>query len=240
MSSNNQKLVFDIETIGADFDSLDETTKDSLTRWIKRESVSDDDYKESLKELKDGLGFSPLTGEIVVIGVFDLNKNQGVVCFQAPGEDIKEFSEGNVKFKQMAEKEMLENFWNGAANYQEFISFNGRTFDIPFLMVRSAVHNIKPSKNLMKGRYLYQQDFAAKNIDLADQLTFYGATRRKGSLHLWSNAFDIKSPKADGITGDDVGRLFREKKFLDIARYNVRDLVATKELYEKWDKYLNL
>lgn len=238
--TQNQKLVFDIETIGANFDSLDKTTQESLTRWIKREAVSDEDYEESLKELKEGLGFSPLTGEIAVIGVFDLNKNQGAVYFQAPGENIKEFSEENIKFKQMTEKEMLENFWNGAANYQEFISFNGRAFDIPFLMVRSAVYDIKPSKNLMKGRYLYQQDFAAKSIDLADQLTFYGATRRKGSLHLWSNVFNIKSPKADGITGDDVGRLFKEKKFIDIAKYNVRDLVATKELYEKWDKYFNL
>ncbi len=235
-----QKLIFDIETIGVDFESLDETTKDSLTRWIKKESTSDADYQEALRELKDGLGFSPLTGEIIVIGVFDYDKNQGAVYFQAPGENIKEFSEGNIKFKQMNEKEMLENFWQGAKEYQDFISFSGRIFDVPFLMVRSAVYDIKPTKNLMKGRYLYQQDFNSRHIDLADQLTFYGTVRRKGSLHLWSNVFGIKSPKSEGITGDDVGRLFKEKKFLEIAKYNVGDLIATKELYEKWNKYFNL
>ncbi len=240
MSIGPQKLIFDIETIGVDFESLDETTKDSLTRWIKKESTSDADYQEALRELKDGLGFSPLTGEIIVIGVFDYDKNQGVVYFQAPGENIKEFSEGNIKFKQMNEKEMLENFWQGAKEYQDFISFSGRIFDVPFLMVRSAVYDIKPTKNLMKGRYLYQQDFNSRHIDLADQLTFYGTVRRKGSLHLWSNVFGIKSPKSEGITGDDVGRLFKEKKFLEIAKYNVGDLIATKELYEKWNKYFNL
>ncbi|MBI4993913.1 ribonuclease H-like domain-containing protein [Candidatus Wolfebacteria bacterium] len=238
MSTSN-KLIIDIKTIGVDFDNLDETTQDSLTRWIEKESTSEEDYKIALEELKNGLGFSPLTGEVVVIGVLDYAKNQGAVYFQAPGQEIGEFQEGNFKFKQMTEKEMLEHFWTLASKCDEFITFNGRGFDVPFLMVRSAVHGIRPTRNLMEGRYLYQQrDY--KHIDLQDQLTFYGATRKKGSLHLWSNVFGIKSPKSDGVTGDDVGRLFKEKKFLDIARYNIGDLVATKELYDKWEKYFNI
>lgn len=237
MSTN--KLVFDIETVGVDFDSLDETTKESLTRWIKKESSSEVEYEEALKELKDGLGFSPLTGEIIVIGVLDGQKNQGVIYFQAPEESIGEFREDNFIFKQATEKEMLEKFWQGAKEYEEFIGFNSRGFDVPFLMVRSAVHGIKPTKDLMEGRYLYQQR-NCRHIDLQDQLTFYGAVRKKGNLHLWSRAFGIKSPKEEGITGDDVGKLFKEKKFLEIAKYNAGDLKATKELYEKWEKYINL
>lgn len=274
---STQKLIFDIETIGVDFDSLDKTTQENLTRWIKKESSSEDEYKQELQELKNGLGFSPLTGEIVVIGVLDCQKNQGVVYFQAPehiiikkttsdgkeiislekeeaaqsrterssgarqapGENIGEFKEDNFIFKQATEKEMLEKFWQGAKEYGEFIGFNSRGFDVPFLMTRSVVHGIKPTRNLMEGRYLYQQR-DAKHIDLQDQLTFYGATRKRGSLHLWSRLFNIKSPKSGGVTGDDVGRLFKEKKFLEIAKYNAGDLKATKELYEKWNVYLNL
>ena len=234
----SKKLVFDIETIGVDFDSLDETTQESLTRWIKKESSSETEYKEALQELKSGLGFSPLTGEIIVIGVLDCAKNQGVVYFQAPGETINEFSEDGITFKQMTEKEMLEKFWQGAKEYDEFIGFNSRGFDVPFLMVRSAILNVKPTRSLMEGRYLYQQR-DAKHIDLQDQLTFYGAVRKKGNLHLWSRAFGIKSPKSEGVTGDEVGRLFKEKKFLEIAKYNAGDLKATKELYEKWNTYFN-
>ena len=236
---STKKLIFDIETIGDDFDSLDETTKESLTRWIEKESSSEAEYEEALQELKSGLGFSPLTGKIVVIGVLDCEKNQGVIYFQAPDETIDEFSEGGIMFKQMDEKEMLEKFWQGAKEYDEFIGFNSRGFDVPFMMVRSAIHGIKPTKNLMEGRYLYQQR-DARHIDLQDQLTFYGAVRKKGNLHLWSRAFGIKSPKEEGITGDDVGKLFKEKKFLEIAKYNAGDLKATKELYEKWEKYINL
>lgn len=232
------KLVFDIETVGVDFDALDKTTQDSLTRWIKKESVGEEDYKVALEELKNGLGFSPLTGEIIVIGVLDCAKNQGVVYYNAPGETINEFSENGIIFKQATEKEMLEKFWQGAKEYGEFIGFNSRGFDVPFLMIRSAICGVMPTKNLMEGRYLYQQR-DARHIDLQDQLTFYGAVRKKGSLHLWSRAFGIKSPKEEGVTGDDIGKLFKEKKFLEIARYNAGDLRATKELYERWNNYLN-
>lgn len=231
------KLIFDIETIGEDFDALDETTQEILTRWIKKESSNEDEYKVALEDLKNGLGFSPLTGEIVAIGVLDNEKNKGAVYFQAPGESISEFEEEGIKFKQMTEKEMLEKFWAGAAEYQEFVSFNGRSFDVPFLTVRSAVHGIRPSKDLMSNRYLNSQKFDAKHIDLFDQLSFYGAARKNGGLHLWSRAFGIKSPKAGGVTGDDVGRLFKEKRFADIAKYNVGDLRATKDLFEYWEKY---
>lgn len=237
--SNSSKLILDIETVGVDFDSLDKPTQGNLTRWIEKESNDEEEYKAALLDLKNGLGFSALTGEVVVIGVMDYYKNEGVIYFQAPGQKHKEITENGITFKQAAEKEMLEKFWDGARHYEQFITFNGRGFDVPFLAVRSAVHGIRPTKDLMRGRYLYQQDPHALHIDLQDQLTFYGAVRRKGSLHLWSRAFGIESPKSDGITGDDVGRLFKEKKFLDIARYNVGDLRATKALYDKWAEYLN-
>ncbi len=233
-------LIFDLETVGADFDSFDETTQDALTRWIKKESESEDGYQESLKELKQGLGFSPLTGEIVVIGTLDYEKNQGGIYFQAPGETIEDFTEQGIKFKQMTEKEMLEHFWKQIApQYNQFVSFNGRCFDGPFLLIRSAYHGIKPTKNLSESRYFYQQKTCA-HIDLADQLTFQGNLRKKGSLHLWSRLFGIKSPKEDGVTGDDVAQLFKDKKYLDIARYNAGDLRATRELYEKWNQYLSI
>ena len=234
------KLIFDIETIGENFDELDSATRDVLTKWIKKDSESEEEYVKALEELKSGLGFSPLTGQIVAIGVLDYDKNQGVVYFQAPGENLKEFQEENITFKPCSEKEMLENFWKGAEKYNEFITFNGRSFDAPFLAVRSAVHKIKTSKDLMSNRYLSSQRFGATHIDLFDQLTFYGATRRKGGLHLWCRAFGIISPKAQGVTGDDVAQLFKEKKYKEIAKYNVGDLNATKELYDYWKNYIKI
>ena len=232
------KLVFDIETIGENFDALDDTTKESLTRWIKKESSNESEYENALEDLKNGLGFSPLTGEIVAIGVLDVDKDQGVVYFSDPSGKNNEAKFNNFVLKPTTEKGMLESFWQGAKNYTEFISFNGRAFDVPFLMTRSAVQGVKPTRDLMEGRYLYQQR-NCQHIDLLDQLTFYGAVRRKGNLHLWSRAFGIKSPKEGGIVGDDVGKLFGVQKFKEIAQYNAGDLIATKELYLKWREFFS-
>ncbi len=237
MSSSN-KLVIDIETIGHDFDSFDKATQDNLTRWIKAESESEEEYKVALENLKDGLGFSPLTGEIVAIGVLDHHKQQGVVYFQAPEEKLSEVTEGAITYKPMTEAGMLEAFWKGATQYQQFITFNGRQFDAPFLALRSAALGVRPTKDLTRARYLYQQSPDAVHIDLLDQLSFYGAVRRKGTLHLYTRAFGIPSPKTSGVEGDQVGELFKKKKYMDIARYNGLDLFATSALYEKWENYL--
>lgn len=233
-------LIIDIETIGQDFSALDEITKKSLTRWIKREAGEDENkYNFMLEDMKEGLGFSPLTGEIVVIGVYDTVKNQGVIYYQSPDTANQEYIDGSFTFKTRTEEEMLRDFWRGLASYDECVSFNGRSFDIPFLMIRSAVYKIRPTKNLLTNKYLNSQNRNARHIDLLDQFSFYGALRRRGNLHLYCRAFNIKSPKGQGITGDDVSRLFQEKKYKEIAEYNSWDLIATAELYEIWKQYIN-
>lgn len=230
-------LILDIETVGENFDELDSVSQEVLTRWIKREAADDGEYRSLLSNLKEELGFSPLTGQIVAIGVLDAEKDKGAVYFQAPngGEEVEEDS---VKFLPLGEKEMLEKFWAGAAQYDRFVTFAGRMFDIPFLMIRSAIHGIRPTKNLMSNRYRSSQLRGAEHIDLQDELSFYGAVRRKGSLHMWTRAFGITSPKAEGVGGDDVARLFKDEKYSAIARYNLRDVRATKELYQRWEQYL--
>ena len=237
MPAQIMALIFDLETIGENYDELDETTQSVLTRWIKRETKNKGEYEVALKDIKEGLGFSPLTGEIVAIGVLDSETKIGAVYFQAPGEK-HEFEEDGFKYRSMGEKEMLEKFWELANKYQEFVSFNGRGFDVPYLFVRSAVHLIRPTKDLMSNRYLSSQRFNAKHIDLLDQLSFYGASQRKGSLHLYCRAFGIESPKIGGVQGDDVAGLFKNKEFVNIARYNRRDLFATLGVYDHWRNFL--
>lgn len=227
-------LVFDIETVGEDWESLDDTTKKVLTRWVDRTARTSEERALGYRDIQEGLGFSPLTGEIVAIGLYDVERAQGVVYYR--GEVEEDVDHENFILKSRTEKEMLEDFWEGAKSYDTFVTFNGRGFDIPFLNIRSVTHGIRPTQQLLSGRYLYQQKHV-RHVDLQDQLTFYGATRRKPPLHVFCRAFGIQSPK-DGMEGDDIAELFRMKKFRDIATYNARDVVATTELYKKWLKHL--
>ncbi len=229
-------LIFDIETVGEDWNALDSTTQSVLSRWIERTARNEDEREAELKDLREGLGFSPLTGMIVAIGLYDLEREHGVVYYAGEGNEI-DTEEGQFVLKQRSEQEMLEDFWEGAKEYDTFVTFNGRGFDIPFLNLRSAIRGIKPTQDLMDGRYLYQQKLV-RHVDLQDQMTFYGAMHRKPSLHLFCRAFGIESPKAEGVAGDDVADLFKEKRFREIALYNSRDVIATTLLYKEWLEYL--
>jgi hypothetical protein len=227
-------LVFDIETVGENWSEFDETTKHILTRWADRSAKSAAEREVLQSDIENGLGFSPLTGFVVAIGLYDLERNQGVVYYTGLGSG-ESFKESGFIYKERTEREMLAEFWEGAEQYDTFVTFNGRAFDAPFLFHRSAVHGIRPTKNLLEGRYPYQQR-SCRHVDLQDELTFFGAMQRRPSLHLFCRAFGIESPKVE-VGGDDVSELFRAKKFRDIATYNARDVVATTELYKRWLQY---
>lgn len=230
-------LVFDIETVVEAWDALDLTTQHNLSWYLRESSHTDEEYEYEMKELKEGMGLSPLTGFIVAIGVYDTEREKGAVYFSAPGAKLKASEEDGIKYEPMGEKEMLEQFWKVAAVCNEFVSFNGRGFDAPFLAIRSMVHHVVPTRDLLSNRYLSLQRGCA-HIDLMDQLTFYGAARFRKSLHLFCRALGIESPKAGGTTGDDVATLYAEKKYQDIARYNAGDLFATAALYKRWQTTL--
>jgi len=219
-----KKIVIDIETIGKEFDSFDETTREYLLKYAETE--------DDVKAAKEGLGFSPLTGEIVAIGMLNPDTGRGVVYYQSPEVRQEPLEEEGIEYVADTEPGILRRFWETVRHYDQMITFNGRGFDAPFLLLRSAIHKIQPTKELMPNRY------SLSHCDLIDVLTFYGAVRRKFSLHMWCKAFGIKSPKEEGVTGHEVPELFRQQQYLTIARYCVGDLYATKELFEYWEKYV--
>lgn len=219
------KVVFDIETIGMDFETLDEKSQEYLLKYAEN-----DEEKAEIKNQR--LALYPFTGEIVAIGIYNPDTEKGAVYFQAPKEEIKSFTKGGIEYSVGSEKEILKKFWADVKNYNQFITFNGRGFDCPYLIIRSAIHKIKPTKNLMPNRYW------ATHIDLMDQLTFYGAIR-KFNLDFYTKSFGIKSPKEGGMTGLDVKPFFKDGKYNEIAEYCVRDIKATAELYQIWEEYIN-
>jgi len=237
MNDMRNTIIFDIETVGEDFDGMDEVTRQEFTKRLRDSASSDEEYATLLAEAKGKMALSPLTGEIVALGIMDSDTGEGAVYYQSPGQRQEEAAVGGVKLVVMTEEEMLRQFWRLIEHARVIVGFNSRSFDAWWLSVRSAVHGIRPSVDLLEGRYLHQQR-GAKHVDLLDQLTGYGAARG-GSLHMWCRVFGIKSPKVSGMSGGEVGKAFAEGRFLDIARYNVDDLVAERELFLRWNQYLN-
>lgn len=218
------KVIVDIETIGRDFSSLDGKSQEYLLKYASSEEEKD--------EIRKKTALYPLTGEVVVIGMLNPETMKGSALFQNGRGEAESFEENGVVYESGSEKEILEKFWERVRNYGQVVTFNGRGFDAPFLAIRSAINKVRPSRNLMGYRF-----DAREHCDLLDQLTFYGATR-KYSLDFYAKSFGFKSSKEEGVDGSMVGEMYAAGKYRDIARYCVRDLVATKELYEYWDKYL--
>ncbi|MDP4001659.1 MAG: ribonuclease H-like domain-containing protein [bacterium] len=221
------KLVFDIETVGVDFEALDPTAQELLLA-----SAKDDAERQVIREM---LGVSPLTGRVVAVAFLNPETNKGGVYYQKQNDNEKEEEvDGYLMVPCADEKEILKRFWDLANHYDQFITFNGYGFDCPFMMIRSAIFKIKPSVNLMHNRY-----YDKPHLDVYDKLTNYGAVRFKRSLHLWCQAFGIESPKDKGITGHDVGQYFKDKRCREIALYCVGDIKSTAKLYEYWEKYMS-
>src|SRR4030042_6390383 len=217
------RIVFDIETAG-DFDSLEKESQDYFLKNAKDE--------RDIEEIKKNVNFWPFSGEIVAISLLNPESGKGKVFFQGPDGKIENFSEDGIDFEISTEKKILEKFWQNIKNYHQFITFNGRGFDCPYLMLRSAALKVRPTRNLMPPRY--SADF---HIDLLDQLTFYGAFR-KFSLDFYCRSLGIESPKISGISGEKVAQYFKEGKYLEIARYCLADTRATAELYGLWIEYV--
>ena len=223
MRSTN-RIVFDIETLGLPLESFDEQQQAYLTKFAST--------PEEMTEAIQKLNLSPFTARIIAVGMVNPESNQGKVLYQGKDKERTFTEDGTVELVSCSEHDVLTGFWETIAHYGQFITFNGRTFDCPFLMLRSAMLGIRPSKNLMPYRYS-----AAEHCDLMDQLTFYGAFR-KYNLDFYCKGFGIKSPKSEGITGLDLGPLFQQGKFREIAEYCLGDVRATTELYHRWENLL--
>jgi hypothetical protein len=218
------KVVIDIETLGFPFDSFDEPQQEYLLKF----AGTDAEREEAIQKLS----LYPMTARIIAIGMLNPETNRGKVFYQAEaaGEDATE--DGAVRLIATDERTMLEHFWKDMTHFPQFVTFNGRGFDCPFLMLRSALLGVKPSRSLVPYRY-----DGTTHCDLLEQFTFYGIVR-KFNLDFYCKAFGIDSPKSHGITGLDMKELFEAKRFRDIAEYNLRDLRATAELFRRWETYL--
>lgn len=224
----SSKVVFDVETIGYNFDKdLDEVQKEYLLKFAKTE--------EEIEAVKEGLGLFPVSGKIVAIAMYNIESGKGAV-FYTPSEGKfkrEEIEEDSAKYFACDEKEILEKFWETIVKYERYITFNGRGFDVPFVRIRSAILGVKCPIELMTPRF--KSDYKKNpHIDLLEELTFAG-TIKKFNLDFYCKAFGIQSPK-ESVNGHEVPRMIKEGRGLDVARYCYGDVVATAELFKKWNE----
>ncbi|MEK7818832.1 MAG: ribonuclease H-like domain-containing protein [Bacteroidota bacterium] len=216
------RIVFDIETLGYKLETFDQEQQDYLLKFAEG--------YEGIEEAKQKLSLYALTAQVISIAIVNPDTGQGKVLFQSDTKEEYYSDDNKFKFESGDEKFILSEFWNILKSYDQFITFNGRGFDAPFLILRSAILSIPTTKNLMPYRYDHKT-----HCDLLEQLTFFGATR-KFNLDFFCKAFGIESPKSHGVTGLDMRQLFEEKRFREIASYCLGDTLATASLFKSFEE----
>jgi DNA polymerase elongation subunit (family B) len=240
----NKFLVFDIETAPIDWETFSESQKEYWLRGAETdEEIEDRMFKRSL---------TPFTAQILCIAMMIIEREElgwniikkGVLATNPDKNDLEIKSEllvDDVKMQLSTEKKVIEDFWKMLVHYNHptLISFNGRNFDAPFILLRSALNKIRPPYNLMAGtKFNYPN-----HIDLIDELSFFSSTQygatKKFNFDFYAYSFGLVSPKAQGLDGSKVPDFFVEGRIKEISEYCMRDVVATFELFQVWNEYLN-
>jgi len=228
-----KRIIFDIETTRCNLTDLQESQQEFLLRDAEKEIYEPLRLKK-VEETEKNLSLFPFTAKVIVIGYYDVQTNKTYVMYENEVEEEKHEGESGIIYKGMPEKDMLEHFWQYIIKFDQVITFNGRNFDIPFLLLRSAILGVKPTRNLMGNRYNTDN-----HLDLLDALSFFGVFK-KFNLDFYCRSFGIESPKANGITGMDVHELYVAGKIQEIATYCAGDVEATYNLFNVWNNYLNI
>ncbi|HKR66217.1 MAG TPA: ribonuclease H-like domain-containing protein [Thermoanaerobaculia bacterium] len=225
-----KKLVIDIETVGTPWEEHDSYVREYLIKGMSEAEAEEEKRRGAL---------SPFTGRIVAIGVVNAETGRSCAMYEVPGQtEVVTRKDGNRTLISGSEKQILEKFWDYLDKDDRFISFNGRQFDGPFLMIRSAIRGVTPKRDLVGNRYRFHP-----NCDLREVLNFNGTLnprQTRFNLDLACKTFGIVSSKTEGMDGRAVETLYRAGRHEDIAIYCLEDVRATCELYLKLEKTLLL
>lgn len=183
-----------------------------------------------LQEEKAGSSFLPLPfHQVVAISA--------VMC-----DDFGAFKKvSSIEGKN--EKEMLENFLNFIDRHNpKLVSFNGRNFDMPMLMIRAMKYNLScpayfevDNKMLNKSKWdNYRYRFSDRfHVDLMDHISEFGAAR---GLNLNTLCSMMSIPGKFDVSGDQVHTLYYENKIKEIQEYCESDVLNTYWLYLKYEQ----
>lgn len=121
------------------------------------------------------------------------------------------------------------------------ISFNGRGFDLPMLMIRAMVYNLScqayfddNDSRLNKNKWNNYRDRYSGNFHL-DLLEFISEFRSVSGLNLNSLCKTYGMPGKYDVHGDDVMELFYDDKIDKINEYCESDTLNTYLLFLKYE-----
>ncbi len=212
-------LVFDIETVP--LTGLPEPLEREVARRTKREVEKGELEQSEAESLVRSV--SPFFGRVLAIGMRLYDDKAGENKDKVISEALEEATL----------QTFFETINHSASQDLRYVHYNGLGFDVPFLIIRAAVHGIA----IRSHRFLNQRRF---NYDPhVDVMQFLSRWGREGvSLDVACHSFGIPSPKEGEVKGETVAAAFEQGDLEAVRDYVMRDVEATYQLFLRIKGYL--
>ena len=215
-------LFFDIETVPQTFD-YNELDERGQGLWERKTRFIQERENLNAEEVYEKAGIYAEFGKVVCISLGFILQKEG---------------ETQIRIKSIANEDeiaLLQEFLDLLNSYYNspdflFCAHNGKEFDIPFLCRRLLINNLKiPYMLNVSGK----KPWEIKHLDTME-LWKFGDFKNYTSLDLLTYIFKIPTPK-DDMDGSQVAKVFYQDKDLDrIIQYCEKDVVATIQLFRKY------
>lgn len=179
------------------------------------------DYEELASSASKACSFDPLLGRVVSIAFGYRDLKTGEMLGEV--KTLADFAEGDVH----DETALLGWAWSEWLALAEcLVSWNGIGFDLPFLLVRSAMLGVEPTGLFDTPRYRY-----TPHLDLMQWLSGWERSKWTGLDKACARA-GVGVSKG-GMDGSQVASYVDEGRWEEIAAYNLADVIErTWPLYE--------
>ncbi|MFO7566648.1 MAG: ribonuclease H-like domain-containing protein [Enhygromyxa sp.] len=208
-------LVFDIETVpGIELAEAPEAVAKSIQRAAERGEC----------EAEKVMSLSPYFGKVVSLAFCDADEPERVTALVVPpaGRERDSYPEW---IRAMSEAELLRSFWHLARAAELVVSFNGRGFDVPFLVLRSLIQQVPARVDLLSSPFSLRP-----HLDLFRLIGHGRGGLGSTSLDVVCWALGIESPKG-AMDGSMVAPAYARGEIESIASYNVADVRATAAVF---------
>jgi 3'-5' exonuclease len=201
-------IAWDIETCPRPLSAFSETQQVRYEKEYARQrernpEMVDEELSRLVRSIHPHLGWICCIS--AVSGTLDRRVNDPV-SWTAAGED--------------EEAQLLRAFWAAVAGFPRsvtWVTFNGKRFDVPFILARSARHRVSPTRADMTNTYPYKD---RPHTDLSNLwLVSYGLADLCEHL-------GVDSPKG-GFDGSDVACAVHDGRIQEVKDYCERDAIAT-------------
>jgi len=203
-------VVCDIETLAVD--GIDIEPVSAPANYTRPEAIADYIAKAEAKQ-RDKAGLYPYTARVIALGW----------CYEGD-----ETAQVHIANGDAMEREILAEFWGRVWDrrtnaVESLVTFNGRSFDLPVLMVRSRLLGVPyPALNIDRYR--------SPHPDILKILTFDGALDYR-SLTWFARRFGLNTD--DAFSGKEIAELHAVGNWDAIKKHCESDVLLTRQLGER-------